>query len=247
MQLTGATAMFSVQVDIDVLVAARAVTLSHTARHDADMLLKTTLTEALGGAVVRPWSLHRQLGSVASVIGYSAIPVGEIEKRLLTSLPSIRVAVKAVYGHALPEVEFGQKFCFSVRLCPTIRVTPSKDKSHAHGEQDAFLVAVQRGETNIEREGVYTRYLAERLLGASVEKAKLARFQLLKMTRPHRGVSAPESGLAQRVIPDAVLEGVVAVTDPAIFKQTLMQGVGRQRAYGRGYVRLEATRFSAGA
>ena len=47
--------MFSVQVDIDVLAAARAVVLSHTARHDADMLLKTTLTEALGGAVVRPW------------------------------------------------------------------------------------------------------------------------------------------------------------------------------------------------
>ena len=40
--------MFSVQVDIDVLAAARAVALSHTARHDADMLLKTTLTEALG-------------------------------------------------------------------------------------------------------------------------------------------------------------------------------------------------------
>jgi CRISPR system Cascade subunit CasE len=247
MQLNGASVMFSVQIDIDVLVAARAVTLSHTARHDADMLLKTTLTEALGGAVVRPWSLHRQLGSVASVIGYSAIPIGEIETRLQTSLPSVRVAIKALHGHALPELELGQKFRFSVRLCPTIRVTPSKDKSHAHGEQDAFLVFVQRGETNIEREGVYTRYLAERLSGATVEQAKLTRFQLLKMTRPHRGRAAPESGLGQRVTPDAVLEGVLTVTEPAAFKQTLMQGIGRQRAYGRGYVRLEATRVSAGA
>jgi len=237
--------MFSVQVDIDVLAAARAVTLSHTARHDADMLLKTTLTEALGGAVVRPWSLHRQLGSVASVVGYSAIPINEIETRLQTSLPSVRVAVKAIHGHALPELKSGQKFRFSVRLCPTIRVTPSKDRSHAHGEHDAFLVAVQRGETNIEREGVYTRYLSERLSGAIVEQTKLTRFQLLKMTRPHRGVWAPESGLGQRVIPDAVLEGVLTVTDPAAFKQTLMQGVGRQRAYGRGYIRLEAMRFSA--
>jgi hypothetical protein len=239
--------MFSVQVDIDVLVAARAVTLPHTARHDADMLLKTTLTEALGGAVVRPWSLHRQFGSVASIIGYSAIPIDEIEKRLQTSLPSVRLAVKAIHGHALPEVGSGQKFRFSVRLCPTIRVTPSKDKSHAHGEQDAFLVAVQRGETNIEREGVYTRYLAERLSGATVEQVKLIQFQLVKMTRPHRGQAAPESGLAQRVIPDAVLEGILAVTDPAIFKQTLIQGVGRQRAYGRGYIRLEAMRFSTAA
>jgi hypothetical protein len=239
--------MFSVQVDIDVLAAARAVALSRAARHDADMLLKTTLNEALGGAVVRPWSLHRQLGSVASVIGYSAIPVDEIERRLQTSLPSVRGAVKAIYGHTLPEVEPGQKFRFSVRLCPTIRVTPSKDKSHAYGEQDAFLVAVQRRETNIEREGVYTRYLAERLSGATIELTKLTRFQLLTMTRPHRGASAPASGLAQRVIPDAVLEGILAVEDPTIFKQTLMQGIGRQRAYGRGYVRLEAMRISAAA
>src|SRR5258706_8316915 len=107
MELTGASAMFSVQVDIDVLAAARAVTLSHTARHNADMLLKTTLTEALGGAVVRPWSLHRQFGSVASIIGYSAIPVGEIEQRLLTSLPAVRASVKAIHGHALPDVQVG--------------------------------------------------------------------------------------------------------------------------------------------
>ena len=106
-------------------------------------------------------------------------------------------------------------------------------------------MAVQRGETNIERERVYTRYLAERLAGATIEQTRLSRFQLLKMTRPHRGVSAPESGLAQRVIPDAVLEGFLTVSDPAAFKQTLIQGVGRQRAYGRGYVRLEAMRFSA--
>jgi hypothetical protein len=245
MHLAGASEVFSVQVDIDVLAAARAVALSHTARHDADMLLKTTLTEALGGAVVRPWSLHRQLGSVASILGYSGIPIGEIENRLETSLPSVRGAVKAIHGHMLPELKSGQEFRFSVRLCPTIRVTPSKDRSHAHGEQDAFLVAVQRGETNIEREGVYTRYLAERLSGASIEQAKLTRFKLLKMTRPHRGVSAPESGLAQRVTPDAVLKGILTVTDPAVFAQTLLQGVGRQRAYGRGYIRLQPMRFSA--
>lgn len=239
--------MFSVQVDIDVLAAARAITLSHTARHDVDMLLKTTLTEALGGAVVRPWTLHRQAGSVASVIGYSSIPASEVETRLLTSLPSVRAAIKAVHGHALPKLEVGQKFRFSVRLCPTIRVTPSKDKSRAHGEQDAFLVAVERGEASIEREGIYTQYLAKRLLGTKIEQAKLVRFQLMKMTRPHHGASASASNFAQRVVPDAVLQGVLTVTEPVTFKQALMQGVGRQRAYGRGYVRLEAMRLRVAA
>jgi CRISPR system Cascade subunit CasE len=239
--------MFSIQIDIDVLAAARTIALSHAARHDVDMLLKTTLTEALGGAVVRPWSLHRQVGSVVSVIGYSSMPTREIEMRLLTSLPSVRASIKEIHGHALPAVEPGQQFRFSVRLCPTIRITPSKDKSYAYGEQDAFLVAVQRGETNIEREGVYTRYLAERLAGATVERAKLTQFQLVKMTRPHRGASAPASNVAQRVVPNAVLEGILTVTDPVAFMQTLTQGVGRQRAYGRGYVRLEAMRPSVAA
>jgi hypothetical protein len=49
------------------------------------------------------------------------------------------------------------------------------------------------------------------------------------------------------VIPDAVLDGVLTVTGPPVFVQTLMQGIGRQRAYGRGYVRLEPMRMSVAA
>jgi hypothetical protein len=132
-------------------------------------------------------------------------------------------------------------------LCPTIRVTPSKDKSHAHGEIDAFLVAVQRSEQNIEREGIYARYLMERLKGASVERVKLTRFRLETMSRPHRGTNPPASRVAQRVVPDATLEGILKVSDGELFQQTLMSGVGRQRAFGRGYIRLEPLRVSAAA
>lgn len=236
--------MFNIQVDLDVMAAARAFPMAHAARHDIDMLIKSTLTEAFAGAVVRPWSLHRQSGPVATIVGYSVMSVTDVEKRLGLALPSIRAAVKGLYGNALPALASGETFRFSVRLCPTIRITPSKDKSHPHGEIDAFLVAVQRGETDIEREGVYTRYLVERLKGASVERAKLTRFRLEQMSRPHRGASAPPSGVAQRVIPDAVLQGVLIVKDPTALTQTLMSGVGRQRAFGRGYVRLEPMRLS---
>jgi CRISPR system Cascade subunit CasE len=239
--------MFSIQVDIDILAAARGVSLSHTAKHDLDFLIKTILTEAFGGAVVRPWSLHRQTGPVATVIGYSAISPDDIQARLGVALPSIRGAIKGVYGHELPTLSEGQKFRFTVRLCPTIRITPSKDKSHAHGEIDAFLVAVQRGEQKIEREGVYARYLVARLKGASVERVKLTRFRLETMSRPHRGTTASSSGVAQRVVPDAILEGIVTISDRELFQQTLMSGVGRQRAFGRGYVRLEPLRVSAAA
>ena len=243
----GVLQMYSIQVDVDVLAAARVVTLSHTAKHDLDMLIKTILTEAFGGAVVRPWSLHRHSGQIGIVIGYSVIPVADIEMRLKMALPSIQTAINAVHGHALPSFAKDQSFRFSVRLCPTMRITPSKDKSHAHGEIDAFLVAVQRGEKNIDREGVYARYLAERLKGASIERTKLTRFRLLEVTRPHRGASAPPSGVAQRIVPDAVLEGILKVSDPELLLRTLTSGVGRQRAFGRGYVRLEPLRVSAAA
>jgi hypothetical protein len=243
--MSEAITIFNIQVDIDVLGAARAVTLSHVAKHDTDMLIKTVLTEAFGGSVVRPWSLHRQSGEVVTVLGYSAIPVADIEMRQALALPAIGSAIKAVNGRELPVLTAGQKLRYSVRLCPTIRITPSKDKSHAHGEIDAFLVAVQRGETNINREGVYTRYLTERLKGASVNNARLTRFRLEQMSRPHRGASAPSSGIAQRVVPDGVLEGVLTVEDPTLLSQTLMSGVGRQRAFGRGYVRLEPMRVNA--
>jgi hypothetical protein len=168
----GAYEVFNIQVDIDVLMAARAVTLSHTAKHDLGMLLKTVLSEAFGGPVVRPWTLHRQAGPVATILGYSTIPIADIEMRLGMALPSIGGAIKGVYGHALPVIVADQAFRFSVRLCPTIRITPSKDKSRAHGEIDAFLVAVQRGEKNINRQQVYTHYLNERLKGASIKSAR---------------------------------------------------------------------------
>jgi len=231
--------LHSIQVDLDVIAAVRALSLPHTVRHDADYLIKTVLTEALGGPILRPWAIHAQTGSVVSVLGYSAVSAGEVEKRLGTALPMVRAALREVYGHRLPELQQGDQFRFSVRLCPTVRVTPSKNGvERHHGEQDAWLVAVARGETGINREMIYTRYLTERLPGAHIEHTRMTRFRLVRMTRRHRGVGAPETGFAQRVVPDAVLEGLLTVVDPQALMTALASGVGRQRAYGRGYIRL---------
>ena len=53
------------------------------------------------------------------------------------------------------------------------------------------------------------------------------------------GTKRPASGYASRIVPDAVLEGVLTVDDAAAFAETLTAGVGRQRAYGRGFIGLE--------
>jgi hypothetical protein len=92
---------------------------------------------------------------------------------------------------------------------------------------------------NSNRELVYADYLTKRIRGATVNIVRMERFRLEKITRPHGGDKAPASGFASRIVPDAVLEGVLRVDDPMAFAETLAAGVGRQRAYGRGFIRLE--------
>jgi hypothetical protein len=143
----------------------------------------------------------------------------------------------------MPGFQPGVKLRFSVRLCPTIHVTPGNEGTaragRRHGERDAFLVAVDQGIEGPTRDVVYRAYLAERLVGARIETCRLMRMRLAPILRPHRGADAPVSGYATRTVPDVALEGVLTVVDPVSFTSTLGVGVGRQRAYGRGYVRLE--------
>jgi hypothetical protein len=241
-------ALQSIQVDLDVPAAVRAVSLSHAARHDNDLLLKTVLTSAFAGPVVRPWVLHRQDGPVATVLGYSTLSADELRQRLALSIPALAGAIRGIHGHAMPEFQPGVAMRFSVRLCPTVHVTPGKEGSaragRRHGERDAFLVAVDQGTEGPTRDAVYGAYLAERLAGARIKTCRLMQMRLAPILRPHRGSDAPASGYATRTLPDVVLEGVLTVFDAAPFTSMLGAGIGRQRAYGRGYLRLEPERLA---
>jgi hypothetical protein len=245
------TVLQSIQIDIDVTAAVRAVSLSRAARHDTDLLLKTFLTSAFAGPVIRPWMIYRQDGSVATVLGYSTLSADELRLRVALAIPALTEAIRGIHGHAMPEFQPGVKLRFLVRLCPTIHVTPGKEGTaragHRHGERDAFLVAVDRGTDGPTRDGVYRAYLAERLAGARIETCRLMQIRLAPILRPHRGSDAPASGYGTRTVPDVALEGVLTVVDPVPFTSTLGAGVGRQRAYGRGYVRLEPAPLTSGA
>jgi hypothetical protein len=238
----------SIQVDIDVPAAVRAVSLSHAARHDTDLLIKTFLTSAFAGPAIRPWMVHRQEGPVAMVLGYSTLSVDDLRQRLALTIPALTGAIRGIYGHAMPEFQLGVVLRFSVRLCPTVHVTPGKEGTaragYRHGERDAFLVAVDQGTEGPTRDGVYRAYLAERLAGAQIETCRLMQMRLAPMLRPHRGSDAPASGYATRTLPDVVMEGILTIIDPVRFTSTLGTGIGRQRAYGRGYVRLEPKRHA---
>jgi hypothetical protein len=219
--------MQHVEIVIDFVAAVRAVALSHAAAHDVDLTIKTALTEAFGGPAVRPWSVLRQSGPTVTVVGYSQLDADALRERLSLATPALRNAVIGV-ASAPVTLRQGQFVRFSVRLTPVINVTGKR-------ETDAFLLSP----AGSNRGQIYGDYLAKRLQGATVNAVQMVRFRLEKITRPHRGEKPTPSGFGSRTVPDAVLEGVLTVNDPAAFAETLATGVGRQRAYGRGFIRLE--------
>jgi hypothetical protein len=82
--------MHNIELRLDAINAARAVMLTHTERHDSDLLVKTVLTQALGGPLVRPWAALRRDGRTAVIAGYSAQDADALRQRLAFASPPLR-------------------------------------------------------------------------------------------------------------------------------------------------------------
>lgn len=204
---------------------------------DTDYLVKTALTETLAGPVIRPWAPHRTQQGIATIVGYSRQSPEALNDARALALPSLQRVVGPVIGAPMPALGDGQDFAFEVRLSPTIHVT--MDGVRRHGERDAFLVAADshEGKTGLRREDVYVDYLARRLFGAEIVSASLRGFRLHRIAR-----KAAKIGIGRRTVPQVWIAGVLTVTDAERFQRTLIEGVGRQRAFGHGMVRLTPAR-----
>ena len=93
-----------------------------------------------------------------------------------------------------------------------------------------------KGEMNRSREQVYSEWLSSQLTklgGASLdlERTKLISFRRTRAYRKRRGFRYSEG-------PDAVIRGVITVTNSEAFTALLARGVGRHRAYGYGMLLL---------
>ena len=71
--------------------------------------------------------------------------------------------------------------------------------------------------------------------GAGLEEVTLTNFNLARVARRHAESGA---GWREHTAPVAELAGVLSVIDPALFRSLVAAGVGRQRAYGYGFLRL---------
>ena len=228
------TTLTQVQLVIDLPAALRATPhLTHAGRGDESLVVKTVLTEAFGGAVLRPWRIlgqHGQHGQHLTVLGYTdGVTAETLRQRVELALPALQTAVSVVGSAPLAEPELGRVFRFRLRCIPLISVTGARTR-------DAYTYAcTQAGSAQgIDRAEVYARYVQERLPGATLTETRLDGFQLVSMVRRQ------QQGWKTGRFPLAELSGVLTVDDPAAFLGPLSTGIGRMRAYGFGLLRLEA-------
>src|SRR5262245_7353701 len=132
--------MHLIQLPIDITKAVRhlAQFIGPRALEDDSLLVKTALTEALGGPVIRPWAIHRtaRRGPVLTIVGYSEQDADEVNARRALALPSLQAAVGEALSVEMPLLEAGRPYRFAVRLVPTVRVTATE--ARRHGERDAY-------------------------------------------------------------------------------------------------------------
>lgn len=227
--------MHLIQTAVDMPAAirhCRAVGLPPTSLRDENVVAKTVLTECFAGPVVRPWTVIAKHAVTMTIAGYSEHAAPELTQRRALALPSLQQAVTEPIGCPMPEFEVGQILSFQTRIVPTMHVRDG-DRTIT---RDAFLVAVERSAEKVADRGeTYADYLKERVAGAVIEEVTLANFRLARVARRHAGSG---SGWREHTAPVAELAGVLRVTDPAQFRSLAAAGVGRQRAYGYGFLRL---------
>jgi len=232
--------MHLIQLPLDITKAVRhlAQFMGPRALEDDSLVIKTALTEALGGPVIRPWAIHARRGPVLTIVGYGDQSAEAVNARRALALPSLQAAVGEAISVEMPPLEPEKLYRFTVRLVPTIRVTPNGKRRH--GERDAYLVAADEVGPGgaLTRDSVYRDYLARKLIGAQLEACRLDGFRLARLMRPKSG------GQATKTVPEAILSGELRVSDEEALSQCIRSGVGRQRAYGYGMVRLQPARLS---
>jgi CRISPR system Cascade subunit CasE len=229
-------AVFLAQVPVDFVGAVRhlKVFLQPSALDDESLILKTILWEGFSGAALRPWAVHAQRGPMTTIVGYTQADARQLNKRRALALPSVQAAVGEAISVPLPSLSKDERYRFSIRFVPTIRVT--KAEGRRYGERDAFLVKADKAgkDAGLSREDVYRDYLAERVAGAAIGECRLVQFQLRKFIRRKK-----DGSVAGKTMPEVVMAGLLRVDDPVKLVEAIGSGVGRQRAYGCGMLRLQ--------
>ena len=220
---------------------------------DLGYLAHCHLTELFGDGGMKPFALPQERdGAVRAVLGYSAVGRDELLAVARERLGAERFGALRWDGlgvKRMPEIGSGARLGFEVRVCPVVRLASARETEVAGvretvkkgAERDVYQrewwEAERRGEVFLEsREDVYRRWLADRMVGARLEEARLVRFtQRERLFRQTQGAERKGARLER---PDAVFRGTLVVEDAVGFRRLLERGVGRHRAFGFGMLLL---------
>lgn len=210
--------------------------------HDADHAMHCLLTESFGELAPRPFRLLMPRGQARGVLyGYARVEDSDLRGTAtayadpvqVRILPSDRIASKPMPV----EWRSGRQLGFEVRVRPTVRRSRNADFRPGK-ECDAFALEASRhaqGEMPQSRESVYADWLSgqfERRGGAQLDRART------RLASFHRTRAVRKRHARYSEGPDAVMRGVLTITDPDAFSNLLVNGIGRHRAYGYGMLLL---------
>lgn len=222
---------------------------------DEGRALHHLLSETFGKQVIHPFRLFAApRGMRGQIYAYSQADAAALcEIAGACALPEVtevcdlgRLAVKA-----MPEVwRSGKRLGFETRVRPISRLIkelPCVGGSVAKGaELDSFLLEAMRRfpadssseasmlKSGRSREAVYTDWLTRQLVGAATlaPGVRLTRFVRNRAARKGSSIEGP----------DAILQGDLVIDDPESFREMLIHGIGRHKAYGYGMLLLRPPR-----
>ena len=246
---TAASSLQMIRADIDISSFQRwagSRQLMGRQAFDEGYAMHCFLTGVFGELAPQPFRLilPRRRGSREGVFyGYGradAEALREVAAQFADPLQCAALKVERLKSKPMPIAwRPGQRLGFEVLVRPTIRRS-KRAARHPGTEWDAFLweaIQHEKGGMKRSREDVYSDWLGEQFRrrgGAALEEAGLKSFQRTRVIR-RRG-SRPIEG------PDAVMSGVLTVTDAEGFAKLLAGGIGRHRAYGYGMLLLRPPR-----
>ena len=207
---------------------------------DAGYAMHCLLNEAFGNLAPQPFRLIMPRGRGdrrGELYGYARVDASALcaaagmfadplQLRILTNLDD----------KAMPTVwQPGTRLGFETLVRPVGRHSRRTDDRPGR-EVDAFLLDSEQrppGEMQRSREEVYRDWLERQLQTHGAARLEEARLRSFRRTRVLRKLHGPYSEG-----PDAVMQGVLTITDGDAFASLLARGVGRHRAYGYGMMLL---------
>lgn len=221
---------------------------------DDDYLVHCALGELFGDLMPESYSLEaseqsKQRERFLPVLAYTTASAGALRQNAeLAASPTVFACLDWDRFDSKPmptTFEPGTRLGFQVKVCPIVRLSSARNDHKKGSEIDAFVHRswqLDDPDQPLERDEVYSDWLRnyfekrpDHPTGAVLETVRLENFSLPKTMRRTQGDQRKARAFT---LPSATLQGVLRVTDTALFAETLRRGVGRHRSFGFGMLKL---------